>query len=241
MVNRWPALVRRTLDRTDRTDSVEKDPFPPPFHSWAQPRYMERRKQAVAVLYTLLHFLLSNWSGYGGKDSPLHSLGLEPSRDQYRLGWPEPDTPAPDADNEPDRTLPAWLGYHDALRQAVNEWLPWGCAGPMCEILSLRDGALPPRRLALDDPPLDVRSWFVVKYAAVYDRTRDPIMLSDVYPATAATRYRSPQAANTAAVDIIASVLRRERKVDEHEDDMLTIDDMDETFTLGEDLNRAVQ
>ena len=86
MINRWPLSIRRTLNRSQTTtppsgnNPDDCDPEPPPFHTWAQPRYLKRRKQAVAVWYTLLHFLVLNWSGYGGKDGQLHSLGLQPTR-----------------------------------------------------------------------------------------------------------------------------------------------------------------
>lgn len=80
MLNRWPLLLRSTLGRSDPFVNVHARPLPPPFHTWAQPKYLERREQAVAVCYTLLHFLLVNWTGYGGEEGPLHHLGLEPSR-----------------------------------------------------------------------------------------------------------------------------------------------------------------
>jgi hypothetical protein len=80
MLNRWPILSRRTLNRSATFSDPFAHPLPLPFHTWAQPRYLERRRQATAVWYTLLHFLLSNWPAYGGKHDPLHELGLDPSR-----------------------------------------------------------------------------------------------------------------------------------------------------------------
>ncbi|KAK5124845.1 hypothetical protein LTR85_001035 [Meristemomyces frigidus] len=79
LVNRWPTPVRRMLSRSD--DGAGQGSYPPPFHTWAQPRYIERRKQACGVWYTLLHFLVANWEDYGGQDGPLAQLGLEPSRE----------------------------------------------------------------------------------------------------------------------------------------------------------------
>lgn len=86
MINRWPMSVRRILNRSQPTPPLsgnETDNYhiqPPPFHTWAQPRFLERRKQAVAVWYNLLHFLVLNWSGYGGKNGQLYLLGLQPTR-----------------------------------------------------------------------------------------------------------------------------------------------------------------
>lgn len=91
MLNRWPLLLRRTLNRSDTFDDPLASPLPLPFHTWAQPKYLERRKQAVAVWYTLLHFLALNWAGYSDIDGPLHHLGFDPSRqicdiiDDFRL------------------------------------------------------------------------------------------------------------------------------------------------------------
>lgn len=82
MVNRWPLPVRRDINRSH---VISLDPHPegalPPFHTWAQPRFLERRKQAVAVWCNLLRSLILHWLGYGGKDGSLHSLGLQPSRE----------------------------------------------------------------------------------------------------------------------------------------------------------------
>lgn len=55
-----------------------------PFETWAQPRHLERRKQAIAVWYNLLHFLVFNWHGYGG-DNALESMGLHLDRKLFNI------------------------------------------------------------------------------------------------------------------------------------------------------------
>ncbi|KAF2158296.1 hypothetical protein M409DRAFT_31186 [Zasmidium cellare ATCC 36951] len=82
MINRWPLPIRSDLNRTCSLSSSIESPSPLPFHTWGQPRYIERRKQATAVWYSLLHFLVFHWSAYGGIDTPIHNMGLQLSR-QY--------------------------------------------------------------------------------------------------------------------------------------------------------------
>ncbi|KAK5174676.1 uncharacterized protein LTR77_001758 [Saxophila tyrrhenica] len=80
LTNHRPVFIRRDLNRSVSASSAGNDVSIEPFHAWAQPRYIERRKQAVAVWYSLLNFLIFNWTGYGGEEGGLHQLGLSPSR-----------------------------------------------------------------------------------------------------------------------------------------------------------------
>lgn len=49
-----------------------------PFQTWAQPKYLERRKQAVAVWYGLLDLLAFAWTVHG-REERLREAGFEPS------------------------------------------------------------------------------------------------------------------------------------------------------------------
>jgi hypothetical protein len=364
MLNRWPILLRRTLNRSDPFDSPLDHPLPLPFHTWAQPKYIERRKQAVAVWYTLLHFLALNWAGYGGAHGPLHHLGLDPSRhicdliDDFRLyatiqkpfrprskvveelvdaffllvvrefdptprtnpilwwlavlihsdlhrchprlpvpgledsldftakldaldhysrvlvfhntfidwttlrnpsqplpsnqlevarwvdaaniAWVDRDREAPQSDSVEDVDLesPAWSEYHHHLRTAVNAWLVADTEGPMREIIALRRGVLLPARPSSSATPSRAIGPFRIGYNAVQEWSRDPRVLSGLYPATSEKRYQSLLDANLAAVEFAHRTLLRE--VEEDHEEML-LDELDEIFPVGGDVPQAFQ
>lgn len=81
LINRWPLPVRCDINRRCSSTYTTDEAGPAPFHAWAQPRFLERRKQAASVYFNLLHFLVYNWSEYGGINNALHSLGLEPNHE----------------------------------------------------------------------------------------------------------------------------------------------------------------
>ncbi|KAK4893185.1 hypothetical protein LTR49_028519, partial [Elasticomyces elasticus] len=61
MINRWPLVIHLQINHRHPTSSsmtTHEDGVLLSFHLWAQPRYLERREQVVAVWYTLLHFLI---------------------------------------------------------------------------------------------------------------------------------------------------------------------------------------
>ncbi|KAI9784804.1 MAG: hypothetical protein M1839_001534 [Geoglossum umbratile] len=55
MVERWPRAVRRELNKTSRQAQLEW------FNTWARPRDLEKRKQAVAVWYNMISFIEYHW------------------------------------------------------------------------------------------------------------------------------------------------------------------------------------
>lgn len=46
MINRWPLSTRRIINHSN---VVLEHSEPLPFHTWAQPKYLERRKEAISV------------------------------------------------------------------------------------------------------------------------------------------------------------------------------------------------
>src|SRR5271163_2833298 len=71
LVERWPFIIRCQLNQ-----SSSSEPRPSrPFETWARPRDIEKRKQAISVWYSLLNFLVFNWHNYGA-DSRFESMGL---------------------------------------------------------------------------------------------------------------------------------------------------------------------
>jgi len=364
MLNRWPLLLRRTLNRSDPFVDPLAHPMPLPFHTWAQPKYIERRKQAAAVWYTLLHFLALNWAGYGGAHGPLYHLGLDPSRricdliDDFRLyatiqkpfnprskvvqdladafflsairepdptprtnpilwwlavlihsdlhrchprlpipgledsldftakldaldhysrvlvfhntfidwttltnpfqslsshqlevcrwvdaadiAWVDRDreAPLPGSVEDPDLESPAWSEYHHLLCTTVNAWLVADTEGPMREIIALRRGVQPPARPSPSATPSRAIGPFRIGYNAVQEWSRDPRVLSGLYPATSEKRYEWLRDANFTAVDIVHRTLLREIEEDHEE---LLLDELDEIFPVGGDVPQAVQ
>jgi hypothetical protein len=71
MVERWPSHIRVLMNQFSRSAAgPDKE-----FESWARPRDLEKRKQAVSVWTSLLAFLVFNWRSYGA-DGALESMGL---------------------------------------------------------------------------------------------------------------------------------------------------------------------
>jgi hypothetical protein len=79
MVERWPTRLRQNLNNSSgsRLRNVR------PFETWARPRDLEKRKQAISVWSSLLVFLVFHWHGYGA-DGALEAMGLH-------LSWPLKD------------------------------------------------------------------------------------------------------------------------------------------------------
>lgn len=142
------------------------------------------------------------------------------------------------ADEDPAISSPAWTDYHNVLQVAVNNWLVGDTPGPMREITSLREGILPPVRLSPLGGPTGTVGFFRVGYNAVQEWSRDPIVLSGVYPAMLDECYESLIDANSAAVEAVSRTLWREIE-EEHEG--LPLDELDEIFPFGGDVAQAVQ
>jgi hypothetical protein len=77
MVERWPLLIRERLNQPSSSQGHPSEPF----QSWARPRDIEKRRQAVAVWYTLINFLVFCWPGPGSSDK-YEAMGLSMSRVQ---------------------------------------------------------------------------------------------------------------------------------------------------------------
>lgn len=73
LINRWPLATRCTLAQS-----------PQPFASWSQPAQLERRKQAAAVWYGMLGFIVFVWS-MDGDERGLREVGFEPDRELIDL------------------------------------------------------------------------------------------------------------------------------------------------------------
>jgi hypothetical protein len=74
LVERWPLTIRCQLNQ-----SSSSEPRPcRPFETWARPRDIEKRKQAISVWYSLLNFLVFHWHNYGA-DGRFESMGLRMS------------------------------------------------------------------------------------------------------------------------------------------------------------------
>jgi len=74
MVERWPNSVRQRLN-----DSSTRSPRRSlPFETWARPRNIEKREQAISVWSSLLVFLVFHWHDYGA-DGALEAMGLHMS------------------------------------------------------------------------------------------------------------------------------------------------------------------
>jgi hypothetical protein len=74
-IERWPTEVRKMLNRTTQ-DNPEQDASLEPFTTWARPRDIEKRKQAVAVWYNLIAFLAFHWGNYD-KEKMIEKMGLK--------------------------------------------------------------------------------------------------------------------------------------------------------------------
>jgi hypothetical protein len=78
MVERWPTRLRQKLNQSSgRPQNVR------PFETWARPRDLEKRKQAISVWSSLLVFLVFHWHEYGANGA-LEAMGLH-------LSWPLKD------------------------------------------------------------------------------------------------------------------------------------------------------
>jgi hypothetical protein len=154
--------------------------------------------------------------------------------------WVEENREVPPSVVDEDLALssPAWTDYHDVLQLAVNTWLVGGTVGPMREITSLREGALPPVRLPPPGNHVGAAGVFRVGYNAVQKWSRDPIVFCGVYPAMLEERYESLVDAISAAVEVVSRILSREIE-EEHED--LPLDELDEIFPVGGDVAQVVQ
>jgi hypothetical protein len=108
----------------------------------------------------------------------------------------------------------------------------------MREIIALRRGVLPPARPSSSAAPSRAIGPFRVGYSAVQEWSRDPRVLSQLYPATSEKRYQSLLDANSAAVNFVHRTLLREIE-EEHEE--LLLDELDEIFPIGGDVLQAVQ
>ncbi|KAF7586407.1 hypothetical protein BBP40_008930 [Aspergillus hancockii] len=75
LVERWPTVIRKSLNWTTSRPSQRT----PEYDSWARPRELEKRKQAVSVWTSFLAFLTFHWHDYGS-DGALEAMGL-------RLPW----------------------------------------------------------------------------------------------------------------------------------------------------------
>lgn len=73
-VERWPSNVRQRLNASSGPSSRK----PRPFDTWARPRDIEKRKQALTVWSSLLLFLVFHWSNYGA-DRALEAMRLHMS------------------------------------------------------------------------------------------------------------------------------------------------------------------
>jgi hypothetical protein len=71
MVERWPSQIRKLMNQFSRFPAQPAKEF----ETWARPRDLEKRKQAVSVWTSLLAFLVFNWKSYGA-DGALESMGL---------------------------------------------------------------------------------------------------------------------------------------------------------------------
>jgi hypothetical protein len=72
LIERWPAVIRRDLNQSAcqaTQPAVE-------FDTWARPRDLEKRKQAISVWTSLLAFIVFHWHQYGANGA-LGSMGLE--------------------------------------------------------------------------------------------------------------------------------------------------------------------
>lgn len=71
MVERWPSRLRHMLNESSGRSPRNVRPF----ETWARPRDIEKRKQAISVWSSLLAFLVFHWQGYGA-DGALEAMGL---------------------------------------------------------------------------------------------------------------------------------------------------------------------
>ena len=108
----------------------------------------------------------------------------------------------------------------------------------MREIIALRRGVLPPARQSSSATPLRAIGPFRIGYNAVQEWSRDPRVLSAIYPATSEKRYESLLDANLAAVEFAHRTLLREVEEDHEE---LLLDELDEIFPVGGDVPQAIQ
>ena len=72
MVERWPKKTRQTLNESFCPPRPGNSPS---FKTWARPRDLEKRKQAISVWSALLVFLVFHWHDYGA-DQALEAMGL---------------------------------------------------------------------------------------------------------------------------------------------------------------------
>jgi hypothetical protein len=72
LIERWPAVIRRDLNQS----SCQATQPTVEFDTWARPRDLEKRKQALSVWTSLLAFLVFHWHQYG-TNGALESMGLE--------------------------------------------------------------------------------------------------------------------------------------------------------------------